>query len=115
MPAKRKQTNTKAAIKKASVRKPRKQATVSATQGNSESDGVYFLKIVLYVVLGTLWLKFGQPLMLGSFELNALPLGLLIGLIIINFDRFQVDRKIEYAILVVVTVMSYFLPAGILI
>lgn len=80
-----------------------------------ESDGKYFLKIVLYVVLGSLWLKFHQPLEFGWFVLNGLPIGLLIGLLMVSRDRFQVDRKIEYALLIVVAVVSYFLPSGIVI
>lgn len=82
---------------------------------NSESDGAYFLKLVLYVVLGSLWLKFGTPITLGDFVINALPVGLVLGLIFASHDHFQVDRKIEYAVLIVVTIISYFAPSGILI
>lgn len=76
---------------------------------------MFILKLVLYVVLGTFWLKFSQPLSLGGFFLSGLPVGLLVGLFIASRDRFQVDRKIEYAVLFVVTIVSYFVPAGILI
>lgn len=82
---------------------------------DSESDGRYFLKIVLYVVLGSLWLKFNQPMQVGWVTLNGLPIGLLIGLLMVSRDRLQVDRKIEYALLVVVAIVSYFLPSGIVI
>lgn len=85
------------------------------TKVQTESDGAYFLKLVLYVVLGTLWLKFADPIMLGNIVLNGLPIGLFIGLIFASHDHFQVDRKIEYAILLVMTIVSYFLPAGIVI
>lgn len=112
MPTKTKKPATKATSKKTPTKRSKPAVTA---QSANESDGVYLLKIVLYVVLGSFWLKFGQPLMFGPLEINALPVGLLIGLVLINFDRFQVDRKIEYAILVVVTIMSYFLPSGILI
>ena len=81
----------------------------------AESDGVYFLKLVLYVVLGSLWLKFAVPLHFGGFILNGIPLGLVLGLIFASHDHFQVDRKIEYAVLIVVTILTYFLPAGIVI
>ena len=81
----------------------------------SESDSTYFLKLVLYVVLGSLWLKFADPIMLGDLVINALPVGLVIGLIFASHDHFQVDRKIEYAVLIIVTVLSYFAPSGILI
>jgi len=78
-----------------------------------EPDGVYFLKLVLYVVLGSFWLKFATPLHIGDFMLHGLPLGLFVGLIFASHDHFRVDRKIEYAILVLVTIVTFFLPAGI--
>lgn len=80
-----------------------------------ETDGAYFLKIVLYVVLGSLWLKFATPVDIGGYIINGLPLGLLLGLVFASHDHFQVDRKIEYAILIVVAILSYFVPAGIVI
>jgi hypothetical protein len=82
-------------------------------QSNSEPDSVYFLKLVLYVVLGSFWLKFASPLQIGDFLLHGFPLGLVIGLIFASHDHFQVDRKIEYAILILVTIVTFFLPAGI--
>ena len=81
----------------------------------TESDSTYFLKLVLYVVLGSMWLKFASPIMIGDIMLNALPLGLMVGLVFASHDHFQVDRKIEYAVLIIVTIISYFVPAGILI
>ena len=81
----------------------------------TENDGVYFLKLVLYIVLGSMWLKFNVPLQFGDFILNGIPLGLVLGLIFASHDHFQVDRKIEYAVLIVVTILTYFLPAGIVI
>lgn len=81
----------------------------------NESDGAYFLKLVLYVVLGSFWIKFGTPIELGDIVINALPIGLVLGLIFASHDHFQVDRKIEYAVLIIVTILSYFAPSGILI
>lgn len=81
----------------------------------TETDSAYFLKLVLYVVLGSLWLKFASPLMIGGVVLNGLPIGLVLGLIFASHDHFQVDRKIEYAVLLIVTILSYFAPSGILI
>ena len=80
-----------------------------------ERDSTYFLKLVLYVVVGSFWLKFQQPLQLGAFAINGLPLGLVLGLLFASHDHFQVDRKIEYAILIIVTIVTFFLPAGIVI
>lgn len=81
-----------------------------------ESDGKYFLKLVLCIVLGTFWLKFSAPLHVGPFVLNALPLGLLVGLLVVSkFEKFQYDRKIWYALLIVVAIVSLYLPSGIII
>ena len=82
---------------------------------HSESDSTYLLKIVLYVVLGSLWIKFATPLEVGPILLNGFPFGLILGLLFASHDHFQVDRKIEYAILILMTVITYFLPAGIVI
>lgn len=81
-----------------------------------ESDSTYFLKLVLCVLLGTLWLKFGQPISWQGIPLGGIPAGFLVGLILVNrFEKLQSDRKIWYAILIVVTIISYFVPAGIVI
>lgn len=81
-----------------------------------ESDGEFFLKLIICALLGTFWLKFGQPLSLGTVRITAIPVGLLLGLVIVSrFEHFQSDRKIWYAILVLVGIISYFVPAGIVI
>ena len=84
-------------------------------QTQNEPDSEYFLKLVLYVVLGSLWLKFSSPLTIGVFEFNGLPVGFVLGLMFASHDHFQVDRKIEYALLIIVAILTYFVPAGIVI
>lgn len=86
------------------------------TEPSYESDGTYFLKLVVFVLLGTLWLKFLHPVSWQGIPLNGLPLGLLFGLVLVSyFEKHQSDRKIWYAILLVVTIICYFVPAGIVI
>lgn len=81
-----------------------------------ESDGTYFLKLVVFVLLGTFWLKFGQSIIWAGLPINGIPVGLLVGLLLVSrFEKYQSDRKIWYAILLVVSIISYFLPAGIVI
>ncbi len=36
-----------------------------------ESDSTYFLKLVVIVLLGTLWLKFANPFMLGGLSVHG--------------------------------------------
>lgn len=82
----------------------------------NETDSSYFLKLVLCVVLGSLWLKFAHPIAIGAVPLSGLPIGLLIGLLIVaKFEKYQFNRKIWYAIIILVTIISFFLPAGIVI
>lgn len=80
-----------------------------------EKDSTYFLKIILYIVLASFWLKFATPIQFGGLVIHALPLGLVIGLLFATHDHFQVDRKIEFATLIVITVITYFVPAGIVV
>lgn len=81
-----------------------------------ESDGTYFLKLVICVLLGTFWIKFSTPIIWGDFVFNAIPLGLIVGLFLVSkYESIQFDRKIWYVVLTLVTVTSYFLPAGIVI
>lgn len=81
-----------------------------------EPDGVYFLKLVIAVLLGTLWLKFAAPISWNGFVVSALPLGLVMGLLLVNrLEKHQLDRKIFYAILLVVSIISLYVPAGIVI
>ncbi|OYW42366.1 hypothetical protein B7Z28_01575 [Candidatus Saccharibacteria bacterium 32-45-3] len=80
-----------------------------------EDDGSFLLKVVLYVILGVFWLRFAQPIDVGVISLTGLPIGLFLGLVFASHDKFQMDRKIEYVILIIMTVLSFFLPAGIII
>lgn len=99
-------TKTKKISRKASITRDK----------DYETDSTYFLKLVVFVLLGTLWLKFSEPLIWHGIPLNGIPLGLLIGLLLVHtFEKHQSDRKIWYACLIVVTIICYFVPAGIVI
>lgn len=92
----------------------RKRSAVS--QHLTEGDGVYFLKLVVVVLLGTLWLKLAVPMEWSGIPVAAFPLGALLALVAIRlFEKNQYDRKIWFAVLVIVTILSYFIPAGIVI
>lgn len=81
-----------------------------------ESDGTYFLKLVVFILLATFWVKFSQPMIWLGVSIAAVPVGMLVGLLLVSqFEKHQSDRKIWYAILVVVCIISYFKPAGIVI
>lgn len=81
-----------------------------------ESDGQYLLKLVVVILLGTLWVKFAAPLQLGAIVMSGIPAGMIVALLLIRrYERKQTDRKIWYAILLVITIICYFVPAGIMV
>ncbi len=81
-----------------------------------EADSTYFLKLVIIVILGTLWLKFKLPVSWQGVPFGGFPLGLIVGLVGIKLlEKNPYDRKIWFAVLVIVGIISYFVPAGIVI
>ena len=79
-----------------------------------ESDGVFLLKLIIVVLLGVFWLRFSNPFAFGALHITALPLGFLIGLLLVSrLEKYQFNRKIWYTVLLLITVISYFVSAGI--
>ncbi len=72
-------------------------------------DGVYVLKLVLYVILGSLWVKIGSD---GTGLHVPLPIGLGVGLLFASHEHFRTDRKIDYAVLVTAALFGYLAPYG---
>lgn len=69
-----------------------------ASNKHIEKDSVYFLKILLYFVLGTIWIKYNGR--------TIFPVGLMLGILFTSKEHFRIDRKIEYAILLIGTIMG---------
>jgi hypothetical protein len=76
----------------------------------TETDGAFFLKIVLYMVLGAQWIWLVDA---GQFKQIPLPIGLLLGVIFASHDKFQIDRKLEYAIVLVSALIGFWAHAGV--
>ena len=96
--------------------KSKKKPTVRHTFRSRvrESDGQYLLKLVVVVLVGAVWFKFGHVFYVGSFAFTGIPLGMLLGILLVDkLEVHQDDRKIWYAILILVAIVSYFFPAGI--
>jgi hypothetical protein len=85
-----------------------KRAKAKQAVATTSFDGVYLFKMVLYLLLGSLWIKIGN----GAGVDIPIPVGLIAGLIFTLHERFQIDRKIEYAILLVAMLFGYFAPYG---
>ncbi|AKM80071.1 TPA: hypothetical protein DDX46_01940 [Candidatus Saccharibacteria bacterium] len=108
---------TQKQLKKKRPRTYARNRALVSRRGNSlvlESDGQYFLKLVCVVILGTLWLKLSTPVLWLGLPLGGIPLGTIIGLVgIKTLEKNQLNRKIWYAALIIVTIICYFVPAGI--
>ncbi len=85
-----------------------KKAKRTATSGSGEVDGVFFLKLVLYVIIGSMWVKVSH----GDTMQVSVPFGLIIGLLFASHEHFQIDRKIEFGVLVVAMLVGYLAPYG---
>ncbi len=106
--AKKKQTTTKPR-KLASKKAGPKKAASNAKQ--QELDTTYFLKLVIFLILGSQWIYIES---LPEWQI-PIPVGLTLGLIFATHEHFQVDRKIEYAVLLLAAFISFWLPFGLVI
>jgi hypothetical protein len=73
-----------------------------------EQDATYLLKLVLYLIIGSLWLRIDR----GSTEI-PIPVGFVLGLLFARKDHFQIDRKIEYAILLMAMFLGFWILPGV--
>jgi len=79
------------------------------TRNAPELDSVYFLKLVIYLMLGSLWIK----ITLGDATQIPLPVGFIVGLVLASRDRLLLDRKIGFAVLLVAMLVGFWVPFGI--
>lgn len=80
---------------------------------NYERDSSYFLKILLYFILGSIWLRFENLQVLPG--VSVVPIGLLFGVLFAHHDHFMIDRKAEFVVLLIAAVLSYASPVGVII
>ena len=72
----------------------------------SEKDALYALKLVVFFVLGCLWIQVGGA---GGVPI---PVGLIFGLVLTTHEHFVIDRKIEYVVLLIAAILSFVEPIG---
>lgn len=82
-------------------------AKIKKKQQTDQYDIVFALKLVMFVALGSLWLK-----VMNDEAVIPIPLGLVVGLILASHEHFAIDRKIEYAVLVVAALVGLIVPFG---
>jgi hypothetical protein len=75
---------------------------------NQKFDTAYLLKIVLYLIIGSQWLKIITK---GGLQI-PIPVGAIIAVIFAAHDHFQIDRKIEYAVILVAMFIGFWIPLG---
>lgn len=75
---------------------------------NREPDYLYILKLLLYLIVGSQWLKIQTK----SGPQISIPYGALVGLLFAMHDHFRIDRKIEYALLLVAMFIGFWVPIG---
>jgi len=74
-----------------------------------ELDTVYFLKIVLYLIVGSQWVW----LVNGAGAVRfPVPAGLIIGVLFASHEHFRLDRKVEYAVLLVAMLIGFVTQYG---
>lgn len=77
---------------------------------NQELDNIYLLKMVLYLVLGSFWLRISYSS--GNSQI-PLPIGFVVGVILASREKLRIDKKLEYAILLLAMFIGFWLPIGI--
>jgi hypothetical protein len=78
-------------------------------KAKGQSDSEYLLKLAIYLIVGSLWVKIA----VNPEVQISLPFGLAIGLVLASHEHFKVDRKIEYAVLLVAMLIGFWLPIGV--
>jgi hypothetical protein len=75
-----------------------------------EADSSYFMKLVLYLIIGAQWVRL--TLSNGHTQV-PIPLGLFIGIAFAAHEHFRIDRKIEFAILLIAMFIGFYAQIGI--
>ena len=91
-----------------SARKAQKTVNKKSPKKPAESDGAFFLKIVLFLVVSSFWVR----IQFNDGSELPLPVGALLAVMYALHEHFQIDRKIELALILVALFISFWLPVG---
>ncbi len=97
--------------KKQTVKKNKSKNKKIKSRADVEADSTFFLKLVVFLILGSQWIYIER---LPDWQI-PIPAGLIIGLVFATHEHFQIDRKIEYMILLLATFVAFWLPIGLVI
>ncbi len=76
-----------------------------------EPDSLFFLKLVVLLIIGSQWIFINS----GDSWQIPIPIGFILGLVLVTHEHFQIDRKIEYALLLIASFIAFWLPVGLVI
>ena len=83
---------------------------ISSKKARSNSlDFIFILKVTVYLLLSTQWLYLQKTG--GSYQI-PIPVGALIALFLSFRERFRIDRKIEYVVIILAMFIGFWLPIG---
>lgn len=82
-------------------------AKTKQKQVKAVSESQYFLKLVLFLIVGSFWVR----IRINGIQI-PIPAGLIIGLLLTRSERFKIDRKIEYAVLLIAMFIGFWTPLG---
>jgi hypothetical protein len=82
------------------------------SKNRPEMDTTYILKLTLFLIVGSQWLYLVN---VNSNTQTPVPVGLVVGLVFASHDHFQIDRKIEYALLLLAMFVGFWLPMGVIV
>lgn len=88
--------------------KVKTSATKTRAAPTTQFDGIFLFKMMFYLLLGSMWLKISN----GNDISVPVPIGLIIGLVFTMHEHFQIDRKIEYAVMLVAMLFGFFASYG---
>lgn len=92
------------------AKKIQKNSTLKQGSKSNYHDDIFFLKIVLYLVLGMQWIRIVDTAQTTQYPI---PVGLIIGFFFARSDHFMIDRKIEYAVLLIAMLVGFWTQMGI--
>lgn len=87
-----------------------KRKSVKSRAQTQELDSVYLLKLVLYLIIGAQWVRFENAD--GTTQI-PIPLGLIIGMLFAAHDHFKIDRRIEFAVLLIAMFIGFWTQVGV--
>ena len=81
-----------------------------------EKESAFFFKLVIFILLSALWLRLENPISVGPLSVQAFPLGLIVALLlVVKLEKYQFNRKIWYATLILMAILTSFTPVGIMV